>query len=465
MRLLVSIPKPQPQHELEKGLLGVVILVGRDVQSLGRLGWSGLLGKPLHHALSFGSLIFAISSGAGMAEAPRQSSAVPVRVDATTGMTRGGAPYFVKGGGGSGSMKELSARGGNSIRTWSTNGLKEIMDQAHPLNITVSAGIWLEHESSWFSYEKPEDCDAQAKRVREEIMLYRDHPALLAWGIGNEVEGDGSSVAFWKQIDRLARIAKEVDPVHPTFTVLAGANPKKIEGLNQYASNLDFVGINTYGAVFRIRESLAALDWKRPWMLTEWGPRGFWESPKTSFGAPLEQTSSEKAKMIGNVYQTVISPHGGCLGSYIFLWGWKFEATATWFGVYTYTGEITAVADVLQEAWAGGKPTNRAPQIEALRGVPPAAISPKATFEVSVKAADPDQDPLVWEWEILPEHKDKNSNSRKTMPEALTSSVLKASGDRVSIKAPSKPGVYRLYAKVKDGKGHAATANTPFLVR
>ena len=45
------------------------------------------------------------------------NTAIPVRVDATTGMTRGGKPYFVKGAGGEKNMKELAARGANSLRT------------------------------------------------------------------------------------------------------------------------------------------------------------------------------------------------------------------------------------------------------------------------------------------------------------------------------------------------------------
>jgi endo-1,4-beta-mannosidase len=53
-------------------------------------------------------------------------------------------------------------------------------------------------------------------------MLYRNHPALLAWGLGNEVEGDGTNVAFWQQLDRLALLVKELDPAHPTFTAAAG---------------------------------------------------------------------------------------------------------------------------------------------------------------------------------------------------------------------------------------------------
>ena len=48
--------------------------------------------------------------------------------------------------------------------------------------------------------------------------------------------------------------------------------------------------------------------------------------------------------MIRKAYETVISNDGGCLGSYVFLWGWKFEASATWFGLITHEGETTAAA-------------------------------------------------------------------------------------------------------------------------
>ena len=125
-------------------------------------------------------------------DAQAAHTAIPVRVEAT-GLVRDGKPYFVKGAGGSGSLEKLAARGANSIRTWDTNGLAATLDRAGKLGLTVSAGIWLEHESSWFSYRNPAHCDKQAERVRKQVMLHRDHPALLAWGLGNEVEGDGSN--------------------------------------------------------------------------------------------------------------------------------------------------------------------------------------------------------------------------------------------------------------------------------
>jgi hypothetical protein len=391
-------------------------------------------------------------------------SAITVRVDAS-GMTRGGKPYFVKGAGGSNNLDQLAARGANSIRTWTTGGLAEILDQSQKLNLTVSAGIWLEPECSWFSYQNPEHCAKQAERVRKEVMAFRDHPALLAWGLGNEIEGDGTNVALWKQLDRLALLVKEIDPAHPTYTAVAGANEAKVKGLMKHAPHLDFLGVNTYGGVFGLRKHLEKIGWKRPWMLTEWGPQGFWESKKTSFNAPLEQTSTEKAAMIRSAYQKAITPDGGCLGSYVFVWGWKFEATSTWFGIFTHEGETTAVADTLQELWSGRKPANSAPAIQPMSGVPKASIKPGATFNAVAKATDPDGDKLMWIWSVLPEATSHNGHKSPPMPKPLAAAITSTVLERATVIAPSKPGIYRLHVWVKDGKGHAATANMPFQVK
>lgn len=393
------------------------------------------------------------------------AAAIPVKLDSVTGMTRGGKPYFVKGAGGSDRLKDLAAHGANSIRTWTTGGLADILDEADQLGLTVSAGIWLESECSWFSYKNPAHCAKQVERVRKEVTQFRNHPALLAWGIGNESEGDGSDTAYWQQLNRLAILVHELDPAHPTFTSLAGLSPGKAVAMDAHAPRLDYVGINTYGSAVSLRKNLKKLGWKRPWMLTEWGPTGFWECPKSPSGAPLEQTSSEKAAMIRRIYQTAISNDGGCLGSYIFLWGWKFEATATWFGLITHDGNTVAAIDVLQEMWTGAKPANQAPAIKALRGVPKTVVPSSSSFEANAEGSDPDGDSLVWEWAVLAEKKGHTPGQKVAMPKFVPDTITKTSGGSVTVKAPSKPGIYRLHVWIKDGKGHAATANSPFEVR
>lgn len=391
------------------------------------------------------------------------SSAIPVTVS-MQGMTRGGKPYFVKGVGGERNLQELVARGGNSIRTWSTKGLDKTLEEAERLGLTVSAGIWLENECSWFSYKNPQHCSKQMERVRKEVSMYRHFPALLAWGIGNEAEGDGNNADYWQQLDRLAVMVKEVDPNHPTFTAVAGLSPAKASGLLKFTPHLDYVGVNTYGAVFSLRKHLQNVGWNRPWLLTEWGPRGFWESKKTAFGAPLEQTSTEKADMMKKAYRDVITPDNGCLGNYAFVWGWKFEATSTWFGLYTHDGDTTGSVDALEEMWTGHKPANQAPQIESIKSIPSSPIAPRHQWQASARATDPDADPLQWHWAILPELQGHQHNGRK-MPDAVAATIAKPHEQTVEITAPDKPGVYRLHVWVKDGKGHVATANTPFEVK
>lgn len=392
-------------------------------------------------------------------------TAVPVTVSVKDGMTRGGKPYFVKGAGGESHLDELAKRGANSIRTWSTTNLDATLEKAASLGLTVSAGIWLESECSWFSYSKPEQCAKQLERVKAEVLKYRAHPALLAWGIGNEAEGDGNNAAYWQQLDRLAVMVKEIDPAHPTFTAVAGLSPPKAKGLNDYAPHLDFVGVNTYGGVMSLRKHLKSVGWTRPWMLTEWGPRGFWECPKTSFGAPIEQTSTEKAAMIARGYDETISAGGDCLGSYVFLWGWKFEASATWFGLLTNDGRIVEPADVLQEKWSGSPPANRAPNILPMKGMPTSIVPPGTAISIHSGASDPDGDPLKWEWAVLPEKPHSKDGKPPAMPAPIEGIIVSTRNSHAKLIAPAKAGSYRLYLWVSDDKNHAATATAPFEVK
>jgi hypothetical protein len=141
-------------------------------------------------------------------------------------------------------------------------------------------------------------------------------------------------------------------------------------------------------------------------------------------------------------------------------------STATWFGVFTHEGETTAIADALQQAWGGGQPANRAPAIHDLVGVAKSAVAAGHSFEAGAAASDPDGDPLIWHWAVIPEQKNGHAAHKQLpMPKSVPGSIAAAEGDRVTVKAPAKPGIYRLHAWVKDGKGHAATANMPFEVR
>ena len=76
---------------------------------------------PMRHTTAFFLLALTMIS-------PALAEPVPVKIVPGKGITRGGEPYFVKGAGGEKHLDELVAAGGNSIRTWTTNGLDEILD-------------------------------------------------------------------------------------------------------------------------------------------------------------------------------------------------------------------------------------------------------------------------------------------------------------------------------------------------
>lgn len=405
-------------------------------------------------------LLFSIATTQASAEA------VPVRIVPGVGITRGGESYFVKRAAGTAHLDELGATGGNSIRTWTTDGLREILDDAQNRGLTVCAGIWLEPECNWFSYANAEQCTRQTERVKKAVIEYRDHPALLFWGLGNEAEGDGKNVAYWKQLEVLAKTVKELDPSHPTFTAVAGLQPDKAAGLNAHTPSLDFVGINTYAALNGLRGYLAKVGWTRPWVVTEYGPRGFWESPRAPWGAPIEQTSTEKAQFIRKAYQAAIQPAGDCWGGYVFLWGQKQEATSTWFGIFTESGESTAVRDVMHELWKGQAPTDRAPELKAL--ISTAAkqeIAAGNEFQAEAKAIDPDGDPLSWHWSLTRESAGRDAKGKERVPASIPECVIKAEGSTATFRAPQKPGDYRVYVRVTDTHQRAATANFPIKVK
>lgn len=391
-----------------------------------------------------------------------QAEAVRVTLAPDGGLRRGGTPYFIEGAGAHDHFEELARRGGNSIRTWSERDLPRALEAAEKFGLTVCAGIWLEPECSWFSYHNAAHCAKQSERVRKVVRQYRGEAALLLWGLGNEAEGDGTNDAYWRQLNRLALLVREEDPAHPTFTAVAGLSAAKAAGLNRHTPDLDLVGINTYAALAGLRGHLAKVDWTRPWIVTEFGPRGFWESPLTSWNAPLEPTSTQKAAMIRSHYLKTIAPGGRCAGSYLFLWGQKQEATATWFGVFTADGESTATADAMQELWTGKAPENRAPEVKALI-CGTTTLKPGQEFPVEVTASDPDGDTLRFKWEVTDDLRRRDAAGREIRPPPIPEHVRSGEA-RTTLQAPAKPGVYRAFVFVSDGRGHAATANVPLRV-
>jgi beta-glucanase (GH16 family) len=384
---------------------------------------------------------------------------------------RNGRPYFIKGAGGSSYMDRLKAYGGNSIRTWSTEGAMKILDEAYRLGLTVTLGIHMGVERHGFDYNDTDAVARQLERIRQEVLQYKDHPALLAWGIGNELNLHYSNPKVWEAVNEVAETIHELDPHHLVTTMLAGINQKEIDLIKTKCPALDLLSVQVYGGLASVPAQIKAVGWDKAYMVTEWGPTGHWEGPQTPWNTAVEETSSEKAAVYKARYEASIMKDKNCLGSYVFLWGQKQERTPTWYGLFTEAGEENEVVDVMQYLWTGKWPKNRAPHLDSVlldnkKILDFIYLKPGEKYEAALFVNDPDGDQLATRWEVLPESTDlKEGGDHESRPSAIPGLIQEISYKNAYMIAPEKQGAYRLFAYVTDGHNNVATVNIPFFVQ
>jgi hypothetical protein len=402
----------------------------------------------------------------------QKSGAIAVRLEHTADgyqLVREGKPYLIRGAGGDGSLALLAKAGGNSVRTWGADKLDARLDEAHGLGLTVAVGIWLGHERHGFDYNNADQVAAQFEQARQIIERYKDHPAVLLWGLGNEMEGyeRGDNAAIWSAVNNLAALGKEIDPNHPTMTVIAEIGGDRVKNIHRLCPSIDIVGINSYGGVASLPKRYAEAGGKKPFIVTEFGPPGVWESQKNAWGVTPELTSTEKAAYYRKAYErAVLAQPGKCLGAYGFTWGFKQEATATWFGMLLPDGSKLAAVDAMAELWSGKPPANRCPVIDklSLDGTP--QLDPQETVSAVLRASDPEGGKLEVRWVLSAEAEALGTGGdAEPEPERFPDAIVAADNEHAELKMPANPGGYRLFAYVYDGHGGAAVANLPLLVK
>ena len=228
-------------------------------------------------------------------------------------LVKDGKPYFVMGAGGDGPKDLLKALGGNSFRTWGSDDAAKQLDEAQKQGLTVTIGHWLGHQAHGFNYGDPAALARQKEDVRKTVLKHKDHPALLMWALGNEMEMNCSNEeAMWNHINDLALMVKSLDPQHPVMTVIAEIPDAKVQSLLRLCPAIDIVGINTYGGAASIPERWRKAGGTKPYIITEFGPPGQWEVKKNAFGCPPELTSTEKGKFYADVYRKVTTEDKVC---------------------------------------------------------------------------------------------------------------------------------------------------------
>ncbi|TKB43464.1 glycoside hydrolase family 2 TIM barrel-domain containing protein [Thalassotalea mangrovi] len=431
-------------------------------------------------------LLFSLNVNAAAAQNP--SKVEIKKTDNAYQLYVNSKPFYVKGVGLGWSqgrnLQALKQAGGNSVRTWNSDSADEVLAKAKQLGVMVALGFDMQKQLHGFDYDDEQAVKAQFARFKSVVEKYKNHPNLLVWVIANEPNllfaEDGSLAAVnpkvYQAIHEMIEYVHQSDPNHPVTYTFAGAIKEHIDTALHYTPTVDILSVQVYGDLQILPEAITAIDRDLPVMVTEYGPKGFWEMPKTSWGREIEEPSGVKAKsMMERIQHTLVNDTTGkIIGNFAFFWGQKQERTPTWFGMFNKDGSANARVDEMTRFWTGKYPINRAPLTMSMtmnERLAQASVIVSAEQQAIAKVVvfDPDGDDLQHHWRILKEVDVRsNGGAFELEPEQVNVDVLQtnttADGVSLTFRAPEKEGEYRLFIYSYDGKGKVGNANFPFKV-
>jgi len=383
-------------------------------------------------------------------------------------------PFYIKGVVGDSYPNLVKEYGGNTVRTgWKI----EDLDKIHQAGLYALVNLPANAERYGMDYSDTASVRKQQDTLLKMVRSVKDHPAVLMWAIGNELDFIPPLLPFnpkvWDAVNSIAKEIHEIDPDHPVMTVIGTDMMEKVKDIVIRCPDLDLLGINSYGDIYTLKEALDRYGWKRPYAITEWGPSGYWEVHKTPWGAPFEQTGREKLECYRDKYLNAIAKEKAqCLGSFVFYWkGFKQETTHTWFCLFDIHGNRSPMVELMRSLWNGQKdiPTG----IPVVDSMTIAGFSSKeAVYLLSGKEYDArafcsngDCTSFSCSWEIRPEAKyaayagqgEKEPKPLQGLGDSRTTEIL--------FHAPHEKGAYRLFVYIYNGKGNFSTANLPLYVK
>ena len=388
-------------------------------------------------------------------------------------LIRNGKPFYIKGASGNSHFEELASIGGNTIRVYDTLNLGNILNEAQKNNLAVIVDIPLPQYSKKHNVYLNENRNRILKqKVKVLVNKHKNHPALLIWNLGNEVQYPlvFRKNSFILTFNELIDIIHAEDPNHPVSTAFISL----INNIKIYlhSPEIDLLAFNKFGGIedfYSKYRKFTFLFGTRPYYFSEFGSDGPWEARKTVWMAPIEQTSVKKAEQIRTRYNSIGGNiDGACLGTLIFYWGNKIELTSTWFSLFRddYRSEILKE---LESLW---KESNSTPTLIGLeymlvdgKGAYDNIIfAPDELKHSQIKFFDNKKDSVNIKWEIFPDswhHYAGNIilNSRKPID-----SFVSFEKNTATFITPGEEGPYRIFAYIFDQNGYFATTNTPFYI-
>jgi len=203
-----------------------------------------------------------------------------VAIDAHRRLLVDGQPFFPLGMYWSGVREpelETYAKGPfNCLMPYGSPNAQQ-MDMCHARGLKVIYSIKDYYAGTrWAPKHIKTEADETAE-IEKRVALYRDHPALLAWYINDELP--------LTMVERLAarqRLMERLDPDHPTWVVLY-----QYTQVRAYLSTFDVIGTDPYPIPGK--PAGMALEWTRVTRDQTYGTRALWQVPQVFNWAAYKQ--------------------------------------------------------------------------------------------------------------------------------------------------------------------------------
>lgn len=392
-------------------------------------------------------------------------------------LMRNGRPFSIKGAAGFTYLKELSEIGGNTIRTYDTAEIGSVLDEAQANHLAVVIGLpIIDNRLFTGFYDNTPMAALQFNAYKKLIEKYRNHPAVLMWCLGNELDfkWDFRYWNFYKEYNNLVEMIHETDPDHPVTTTVTDVSRNNISNI-KLRTRVDLISINSFGGLNDLKKDLKNFSWfwNSPYLILEWGIKGPWwpNDDKTSWDSYIEGTSSKKAEQYLHTYQQhlpIDDPR--LLGSFVFYWGQKQEYTHTWYSMFSENGSASEAVGVMRYIWTNKLSEHPAPKINYMLidnqgSLDNLIYKPGKVANAEVYIDTSGKDIFCIKWELYHEdwyREDNADNYKKAL--SIDSLIINRKNFKATFSTPLQEGPYRLFATVFDHFGNFATCNTPFYV-
>jgi cellulose synthase (UDP-forming) len=355
--------------------------------------------------------------------------------------------------------------GANVIRRYD-HGIydRNILNIASEYDLKVLYGFWFDPKVDY--YTDSIRVKQYIREVEEKVLRYKDHPSVLAWSLGNETWGllkhsfskpylvkvRGQYV---KLVEYLAQRIHELDPAHPVFSCMEHETyqlPGELAAFHDGAPSIDVIGINSYyeEQISTLNHHCWEFDSLRPYLISEFGPRGYWDPAynKTEKGLLIEDSENEKAEWYRKQWTKYVAGFKGYnIGGFAYCWHDRMEGSNTWFGLTDYKGRNKPSYYALKELWTGTNDSAMGEFRISCSSLPGPGKS--CVFKAVPKSMAAEE--YTYEWSL---------NKNDYLDEVNGIEYLD-DGKSVNVKFPEVPLNYRLYLYVSDKKGNVYTASLP----